>query len=516
MSRENVEIKVGVNASSVKTGLNVAKTQLAEFKGELKSMAVGTFAGAAIAGGLIEGFKSLVEEGDKIGDLAERFGISAQGLQRIGNAASQQEGDLDSVAAAMNKLIIAQDKVRGGDKEMAASLAALNINAEDFINLNAEDAFYAIADGVKGAEDRTAAYHSVIEILGKKSGNLFTTLEQGGEAIRKIGGDMGVMSDEALNAFDQMDKNWKKTVQSMKVAASELVTWLSKQWANMGKIGMVLGNKVGIYSDKEFEDYVKAANDAEDDAAARDLGDNKDRARRLVEDKGDGKEEKEREAGEKRILSLTERLAEMKRKAILEELGGQEKIAELVKERAAAELAADAATDPEEKLQKQIKLAESDKELHDARKRADDEAEAKAERIAGKRGQLADRQFQESLDGLTAEQKVKELLAHKSQLDEQAALEPDEEKKIGLEEKATASQREINRLTQELSAVQAPEIIGSHLARSGLGGIAFAAKEVDPAVKAARAAEQALLIHTRAEATLKRIEDGLKNPRWKP
>jgi hypothetical protein len=377
MGDHNVKIKVGLQAGAVKTGLAEVRGQFRDFKGEIGKSMTGLFSGAVLGAGLIGGISALVAKGSEVNDLSERFGVAADSLQRIGNVAQQNGSGLEGVAAGMNKLVLAQEKVRSGDEAASKAMKTLNIEAKDFINLNPEEAFYKVADGVKNADDRTAAYAAVIALMGRSSGELFTTLEMGGDAIRDLGSSIGVMSNATVAKLDDMGDAYDKLKARMANTFAPLLASIVNGIASVFNLTSHLGEGIGnvLFNRGEgFDDRMKAIY-ADFQAEQKNIWNPEAK----VKGKGPIRDLDESEKGEKtsKLESLKERLAELQRENSNSQLTTEEKINALLEQRAAVlakinYVSKDAAAD---NLEAQVKAAEIDKELIAARQKVADDAE---------------------------------------------------------------------------------------------------------------------------------------------
>jgi hypothetical protein len=382
----------------VKTGLNQVRHQFDELKGEL----VGKMAGIFGAAGFLEGIASVVEKGSQITDLGERFGIASEGLQRIGNVAKQNGSDLEAVAAGMNKLVIAQDKVRQGDEAASKSLKALGIDAKEFINLDAEAAFYRIADGVKNAEDRTAAYAAVIALMGRSSGGLVTTLEMGGDAIKALGDSMGVMSKATTDKLDDIgdayDKLKTKLVNNFAPAIVGAINLIRSAYNTFEHLGETLGDAMfngGANKDAIAEDFRKQ----QDEIWNPKPREKKEGGPRDLEETEKAASEREASAG--KLQQLEEKLAALQQDIVNDGIEGETKINSLIAERAGVlskinYVQKDAA---QSNLEAEIKATELERKIYAERKKADEEHERLAAQQAKLEGKIQDDQDALDEDG---------------------------------------------------------------------------------------------------------------------
>lgn len=223
----SVILDTGVALSGIKAGMAEMRSEVGKAQRDITS----ELGKAIVAGGLASYLDQVIEKAHEIHHQAERFGVDAQFLQIASNAAKEDGVQLNSVARAMNQLEINTQKARDGNEKAAHSFEVLGINIDDVRKLSPEQLFMRIADGVKNADDRTAAYAAVAALLGARMGTeLIPTLEKGSDAIRQIGTDMGVMSDSTLENLDKIRKEWVDLKNVLTVGMGGALAWLVKAW----------------------------------------------------------------------------------------------------------------------------------------------------------------------------------------------------------------------------------------------------------------------------------------------
>lgn len=542
---DNATIKLGLNTSAVSTGLAAVKGQFAELKSFGAAQLAGTFGAAALAAGV----GGLIEKGGQINDLAERFGLTAEALQRIGNAAAQNGSSLESAGAAMNKLALAQEKVREGDAAASGALQKLGIEAADFVNLSVEDAFFRIADATASAEDRQSAYASVVALMGKSSGELFTTLELGSAAIRDLGESVGVMSDETIAALDEMGDAIDQARGKFTAGAGSVFVSLVQLTEFAGRLasipfgGSIDNERLAQLKElsRQYVELTEAAQRA--NAAGNERAETSALEARLrieeqiAELKGErrakpaldrdleeGSDGKAREQQAAKLEALQERLAAAKAAEAADQLTGEARINALLAQRAELARAVAAASDPAQQIEAQLKVIEADKKIRDARERADADAERAretaaraAEQLAAKQQGLRDQQFSNFLAGEDDPGKINALEAKRAQLLAQARAESDQLKRADLGGEVLDVDAQLAALRRKPDAAResAPqrELVADRLTRIGLGGGALV-RTRDPQEAAAQSLAKLEDRSRQQLEVLKRIEG--KDPTWSP
>lgn len=527
-----VTITIGLVTSAVRSGLNSLKSQFHA----LREHANGELGGALIGGGLIATIDKIIEKAGHIEDLSERFGVLPEALQEITNAAMPNGAAMEDVAAAMNKTVLSQEKVRKGNEDARNALKALNIEAKDFINASPEEAFYMIADGVAKADDRTAAYGATIELMGKKSGVLFTTIEQGSAAIKEQGQAVGTMSNDTVKRLDDLGDMFTNLKNDAMAYGGEVLAFIVKVVQSVSalvsaSVGRVMGmfdnltyamhfliegnfEQAGVYAKKFAKDMVFAGDETQNafetiKGAMGDIWQGKtDKPK-----KGPARdlEETEKELADRKKLDETYDKIDAKKAALgVKELADTEKINALIEQR--DKMYEDAAN--QQDLQKQADIWEKaldiEKDIMDLRQKADKEAEERADRIAKKKESMEEKAFKESLENMTEAEKRAALLKRNAVLEAKIIQEPDEEKQLEI-----ASQ--IQDIEAALNKKPKMEVVTSTLGHVGGGGNAYIGHAQTDAQRTARAAENLNKNVEKGNGLLKEIRDKVNKPAvWPP
>ena len=112
------------------------------FRGMGAAMAV-LGGGAAVRGTL--------QKADRIGKLADRWGVGVEVLQRLGHVAELGGSNLETVAKSMATLNKATALARDGMVSYEREFTALGLSAEEMHKLNHEKRWFAISDAIKNA-----------------------------------------------------------------------------------------------------------------------------------------------------------------------------------------------------------------------------------------------------------------------------------------------------------------------------------------------------------------------------
>lgn len=262
----DVVVTTGVDTSGFKTGMAELRSYGTKTFSGLKSEVAGALAGAS----LVQYGRNLLEYGDRIQDLSERFNVSAESIQHIGNAAAQNGSSLEGVASAFGKLAVAQSKANGGSAEAVRHFAALGITIDDLRRLSLDDLMLKIGQSSGNAAD-------VIAVLGRNGQELIPTLQGIADGSIDIASaidnhtikSLGDLSDR----LEKLKQDAAATFAPVLVSAAEAV---GKAFHNMGEAlgvgirALQIGPKQALAEFKEglvIEDAINAAREQQKKAA---------------------------------------------------------------------------------------------------------------------------------------------------------------------------------------------------------------------------------------------------------
>ena len=177
-----------------------------------------TLAAGAVAGigrALIGITSEFAKTGDAIHKMSIRTGVSATELSKLKFAASQSGTSLSQVERGIQKMTAALADAESGTGRASRAMDSLNLSAEDFQGLSADEQLRQFADAIAALETPTERLNASMEIFGRRVGPyLIPLLEQGSEGIQELGrvaeqtgniiDDAGAQS--AANYTDAMDK----------------------------------------------------------------------------------------------------------------------------------------------------------------------------------------------------------------------------------------------------------------------------------------------------------------------
>jgi hypothetical protein len=195
----DVSLKIGLDQGALQTGLKSAQNSIRTFAGGIG----GQLAGALSFGAIAAGLKNAIDKGDQLQDLANRFGVAAESLQRVGNAASLSGGSIEEVAGAMNKLARNAGEAISGNKTMEEAFGRIGLSVSDLKSMTPDQIFLALSKSVQQGGGSLQDFANAQELAGRGAAGLMELLRMGPDAIMANGEAMGVWSNDTIRQLSE-------------------------------------------------------------------------------------------------------------------------------------------------------------------------------------------------------------------------------------------------------------------------------------------------------------------------
>ena len=225
-----VDVVFRVNNAAVETGFAKVRQNAAR----LRTDVVGQFAGAFAVGAIVGSLKSVADEFGRIRDLSERFGESAESIQRVGFAAKQSGADMETIATALGKATVNAAAASGGNEKMVAAFAELNINAAEFVNMSLEDKLVAIASGFEGVTGDGDKLRLAMQVLGKSGADLLPLLKAGPDALKAAMAEATVATQSQIEKMDDLADRLDAMGITVRVGLGGAFVWVADRVEDVG------------------------------------------------------------------------------------------------------------------------------------------------------------------------------------------------------------------------------------------------------------------------------------------
>jgi hypothetical protein len=140
--------------------------------------------------------KDVLAAGDAIQKMADQTGLATDAVQELQYIAGQTGSGVETLVSAAQNL---QAKLGAGDAGTIGAIRRLNINLEDFQQLNTEQQLYALSDAIRAIKDPTEQAAKAADVFGKNWKEILPAMKSD---MRALGEEAPKMSQAAVEALD--------------------------------------------------------------------------------------------------------------------------------------------------------------------------------------------------------------------------------------------------------------------------------------------------------------------------
>ena len=212
MSILTTDVKIILDNSKFKKGLDEAKAAGEKFGSAIKSTAkVATAAMAAVSGAVVgvtkslaDGIKETAAYGDEIDKNSQKVGMSAEAYQQWDYVMNLAGTSMSNCTMGMKTMTNQIGQAQKGSEEAAENFKKLGISTKDLDKMSREEVFAKVIEGFQGMEDSTERAALANKMFGK-SGQEMTPLfnmskEELAEATKNFKDYNMALSDDGVKA----------------------------------------------------------------------------------------------------------------------------------------------------------------------------------------------------------------------------------------------------------------------------------------------------------------------------
>lgn len=189
----SIVIDLLMRTGAFETDVGRAEKRLQQM--QKRAAEAGKAIGTAIAGGAVVAGTALaalakngIDAADRLDELSQRLGVSAEKLSALGYAATLTGGNIDTVAGALPRL--SKQIAAAGDASSSSAelFRALGIDVRDAAGnmRDVEDVLPEVADRFKELKDDTLEQALAMELFGKSGAEMLEFLNLGSEGLRAM------------------------------------------------------------------------------------------------------------------------------------------------------------------------------------------------------------------------------------------------------------------------------------------------------------------------------------------
>jgi len=205
-------------------GLSAIGTSVAGLVNPFTLAAAGVAAFGAAATAVVRGLTTLEDRVEKLGNTANKLGVSFRFIQELDDAAKRSGTSIDAVSGAFGRL---QKSVLGVDEESKAAQKALEgigLTADQLQSLKPEEQYSLIAKSISAIEDPAKRTATAINLFGRSGADLlpfFNNIEKARIDIQRFN---GALSDVDRTRIDGLGDAFDAVAVSIQGFGQELLT----------------------------------------------------------------------------------------------------------------------------------------------------------------------------------------------------------------------------------------------------------------------------------------------------
>jgi hypothetical protein len=241
MAIAKLSIDIEARLAKFEKQLDSVSKSTEKMAGKVKShfSDLGKEMGASLAAFITIGaFKQIVDNIDRVGEAAERIGMTAESLSALAYAGKMTGAEFDDVTTALTKLSSKMQDAAAGNKSAVDLFRDIGVSVKDASgNLKSSDQVLAeVADRFAKFEDGAAKTALAVDLFGKSGAKLVPLLNSGAQGIadmrteaEKLGGVISNdLAKQAAEFNDNIDRLGTVAASAGRSIANDFLPSLNK------------------------------------------------------------------------------------------------------------------------------------------------------------------------------------------------------------------------------------------------------------------------------------------------
>lgn len=215
---------------------------------------------------LLASFRALTDRFRDISREADKFGESAETIQRVQKVARLSGVEFDVIGRTISKITVEAKKAADGNEEMADKFKDVGINAKEFLGLSMDQKLVALKqahDQAAGSANKQAA---MIDLLGERGVELNKVLATD---VSKTLKDVSVVSDGTVKQLRELSETFDKLSNKGTAFASKLLIPVMKGLMTAGAATNAVGKELANRMFNSGQERVDNSKDIEDEYAGK-------------------------------------------------------------------------------------------------------------------------------------------------------------------------------------------------------------------------------------------------------
>jgi hypothetical protein len=209
--------RLGLDTSDFQAGVKRAESASTGMARKVASDVKGMIAGAFTLGAITSFTKSVINAGDRIGDLAEQYHLTNEEVQRLEILAGRTGVKFEKFGEAFIKFAELRQKAIDGDAKSLALINRYGVSQNDVANRSKTNLQLVtqISDAYSEVSGSSQAQADALDIAGAKGQKVLSTLTQ----IKNLG-PVKLISDADIEALGQFNDALDEVKRQAQVAAA--------------------------------------------------------------------------------------------------------------------------------------------------------------------------------------------------------------------------------------------------------------------------------------------------------
>jgi hypothetical protein len=222
----------GQTVSQLRKMEKQAESFATRFDKKLSGFGAGLKAGAAAAAvtAFSAAIKTAVADAAKIGDVADKIGITTDKLQELAYGAVQADIGFDDLNKNLSMFSKRLGEAQNGSGELFQLMEANGFDKQSQKAMSLSQALDVVADMIRNAKTEQDQMVIATTAFGKSGGDMIEMLRGGSQALDDYGkaaGDAGAKIDEHLiRKAQELDDKWAAVMQSLKTTTQEATIFI--------------------------------------------------------------------------------------------------------------------------------------------------------------------------------------------------------------------------------------------------------------------------------------------------
>lgn len=167
---------------------------------------------------------AVIEDASALEKMAQRTGITVEGLQTLRTAGDDAGNTLDQIGNAIN---VMQRNLAGGSSSVLDALAQLNIKFSDIRGQAPEAQFITIGEAIAKVKDPAEQVALSVALMGRQGAEILPTLKTNFE---QVGDSANQMSTQTVKALAEVGNEWKRLKTGLQADAGTALAFLFERF----------------------------------------------------------------------------------------------------------------------------------------------------------------------------------------------------------------------------------------------------------------------------------------------